>query len=196
MFQIVLGLMCPGGLCRGGKSQNEAKSRRFGMDMPSRAFYEGLIPKRFGSTLFWLLCGPSGRSVWHFSAGFPFPVFPMLHIRSWPNGFAGRCSRERASGDARYSLLGKRFLRRLRIIQLRIHINSCWLPLPRREKLLLLRPWLLSGNTLWKVQALYKVLPDNFMMRRSLPGKKIVTTSAIACSRCGFGRITVRLSEL
>ena len=45
LFQIVLGLMCPGGLCRGGKSQNEAKSRRFGMDLPSRAFYEGVNPK-------------------------------------------------------------------------------------------------------------------------------------------------------
>ena len=52
LFKIVLGLMCPGGLCRGGKSQNEAKSRRFGMDMPCRAFYEGLIPKRFGTRLF------------------------------------------------------------------------------------------------------------------------------------------------
>ena len=41
LFQIVLGLMCPGGLSGGGKSQNEAKSRRFGMDMPSRVFYEG-----------------------------------------------------------------------------------------------------------------------------------------------------------
>ena len=125
LFQIVLGLMCPGRLSGGGESQNEAKSRRFGMDMPSRAFYEGLIPKRFGTTLFWLLCGPSGRSVWHFSPCFPFPVFPMCHIKSGTNGFAERCSRERASGDARYSLLGKRFLRRLRIIQLRIHINSC-----------------------------------------------------------------------
>ena len=45
LFQIVLGLMCPGGLCRGGESQNGAKSRRFGMDMPSRAFYEGVNPK-------------------------------------------------------------------------------------------------------------------------------------------------------
>ena len=45
LFQIVLGLMCPGGLCGGGKSQNEAKSRRFGMDLPSRAFYEGVNPK-------------------------------------------------------------------------------------------------------------------------------------------------------
>ena len=41
LFQIVLGLMCSGGLSGGGESQNEAKSRRFGMDMPSRAFYEG-----------------------------------------------------------------------------------------------------------------------------------------------------------
>ena len=41
LFQIVLGLMCPGRLSGGGKSQNEAKSRRFGMDLPSRAFYEG-----------------------------------------------------------------------------------------------------------------------------------------------------------
>ena len=41
LFQIVLGLMCPGGLSGGGKSQNEAKSRRFGIDLPSRAFYEG-----------------------------------------------------------------------------------------------------------------------------------------------------------
>ena len=45
LFQIVLGLMCPGGLSGGGESQNEAKSRRFGMDMPSRAFYEGVNPK-------------------------------------------------------------------------------------------------------------------------------------------------------
>ena len=45
LFQIVLGLMCPGGLCRGGESQNGAKSRRFGMDLPSRAFYEGVNPK-------------------------------------------------------------------------------------------------------------------------------------------------------
>ena len=52
LFQIVLGLMCPGGLSGGGKSQNEAKSRRFGMDMPCRAFYEGLIPKRFGTRIF------------------------------------------------------------------------------------------------------------------------------------------------
>ena len=41
LFQIVLGLMCPAGLSGGGESQNEAKSRRFGMDMPFRAFYEG-----------------------------------------------------------------------------------------------------------------------------------------------------------
>ena len=41
LFKIVLGLMCPGGLCGGGESQNEAKSRRFGMDLPPRAFYEG-----------------------------------------------------------------------------------------------------------------------------------------------------------
>ena len=41
LFQIVLGLMCSGGLSGGGESQNEAKSRRFGMDQPSRAFYEG-----------------------------------------------------------------------------------------------------------------------------------------------------------
>ena len=41
LFQIVLGLMCSGGLSGGGESQNEAKSRRFGMDLPSRAFYEG-----------------------------------------------------------------------------------------------------------------------------------------------------------
>ena len=45
LFQIVLGLMCPGGLCRGGESQNGAKSRRFGMDWPSRAFYEGVNPR-------------------------------------------------------------------------------------------------------------------------------------------------------
>ena len=45
LFQIVLGLMCPGRLYRGGKSQNEAKSRRFGIDRPSRAFYEGVNPK-------------------------------------------------------------------------------------------------------------------------------------------------------
>ena len=45
LFKIVLGLMCPRRLCRGGESQNEAKSRRFGMDMPSRAFYEGVNPK-------------------------------------------------------------------------------------------------------------------------------------------------------
>ena len=37
--------MCPRGLSGGGESQNEAKSRRFGMDMPSRAFYEGVNPK-------------------------------------------------------------------------------------------------------------------------------------------------------
>ena len=41
LSQIVLGLMCPGRPSRGGESQNEAKSRRFGMDMPCRAFYEG-----------------------------------------------------------------------------------------------------------------------------------------------------------
>ena len=45
LFQIVLGLMCPGGLSGGGESQNEAKSRRFGMDRPCRAFYEGVNPK-------------------------------------------------------------------------------------------------------------------------------------------------------
>ena len=45
LSQIVLGLMCPGRLYRGGKSQNEAKSRRFGIDRPSRAFYEGVNPK-------------------------------------------------------------------------------------------------------------------------------------------------------
>ena len=37
--------MCPRGLCRGGKSQNEEKSRRFGVDLPCRAFYEGVNPK-------------------------------------------------------------------------------------------------------------------------------------------------------
>ena len=45
LFKIVLGLMCPGRPSRGGESQNEAKSRRFGMDMPCRAFYEGVNPK-------------------------------------------------------------------------------------------------------------------------------------------------------
>ena len=45
LSQIVLGLMCPGRPSRGGESQNEAKSRRFGMDMPCRAFYEGVNPK-------------------------------------------------------------------------------------------------------------------------------------------------------
>ena len=45
LSQIVLGLMCPVGPSRGGKSQNEAKSRRFGIDRPSRAFYEGVNPK-------------------------------------------------------------------------------------------------------------------------------------------------------
>ena len=45
LFKIVLGLMCPGRLSGGGESQNEAKSRRFGMDMPCRAFYEGVNPK-------------------------------------------------------------------------------------------------------------------------------------------------------
>ena len=45
LFKIVLGLMCPGGPARRGESQNEAKSRRFGMDLPSRAFYEGVNPK-------------------------------------------------------------------------------------------------------------------------------------------------------
>ena len=39
--QIVLGLMCHERPSRGGESQNGAKSRRFGMDMPCRAFYEG-----------------------------------------------------------------------------------------------------------------------------------------------------------
>ena len=51
LFQIVLGLICPVRLSGGGKSQNEAKSRRFGMDLPSRAFYEGWIPERFGTTV-------------------------------------------------------------------------------------------------------------------------------------------------
>ena len=37
--------MCPGRLSGGSESQNEAKSRRFGMGMPSRAFYEGVHPK-------------------------------------------------------------------------------------------------------------------------------------------------------
>ena len=37
--------MCPGRLSGGGKSQNGAKSRRFGMDLPSRAFYEVVNPK-------------------------------------------------------------------------------------------------------------------------------------------------------
>ena len=41
LFQIVLGLMCPGRLSGGGESQNGAKSRRFGIDLPCRAFYEG-----------------------------------------------------------------------------------------------------------------------------------------------------------
>ena len=45
LSQIVLGLMCPRGQSGGGESQNEAKSRRFGMDLPSRAFYEGVNPK-------------------------------------------------------------------------------------------------------------------------------------------------------
>ena len=45
LSQIVLGLMCPGGLSGGDKSQNEAKSRRFGMNLPSTAFYEGVNPK-------------------------------------------------------------------------------------------------------------------------------------------------------
>ena len=45
LFQIVLGLMCLGRLSGWGESQNEAKSRRFGMDRPSRAFYEGVNPK-------------------------------------------------------------------------------------------------------------------------------------------------------
>ena len=41
LFQIVLGLMSPGALSGGDESQIEAKSRRFGMDLPFRAFYEG-----------------------------------------------------------------------------------------------------------------------------------------------------------
>ena len=45
LSQIVLGLICPGRPSRGGKSQNGAKSRRFGMDTSSRAFYEGVNPK-------------------------------------------------------------------------------------------------------------------------------------------------------
>ena len=45
LFQIVLGLMYPRGPSGGGKSQNEAKSRRFGMNLPSMAFYEGVNPK-------------------------------------------------------------------------------------------------------------------------------------------------------
>ena len=45
LSQIVLGLMCPGRPSRGGESQNGAKSRRFGMDMTCRAFYEGVNPK-------------------------------------------------------------------------------------------------------------------------------------------------------
>ena len=45
LFKIVLGLMCLGRLSGWGESQNEAKSRRFGMDRPSRAFYEGVNPK-------------------------------------------------------------------------------------------------------------------------------------------------------
>ena len=45
LFKIVLGLMCLADLSGGGESQNEAKSRRFGIDMPSRAFYEGVNPK-------------------------------------------------------------------------------------------------------------------------------------------------------
>ena len=45
LSQIVLGLVYPGRLSGGGESQNEAKSRRFGMDMPCRDFYEGVNPK-------------------------------------------------------------------------------------------------------------------------------------------------------
>ena len=41
LSKIVLGLMYPGRLSRGGKSQNDDFLLRFGIDMPSRAFYEG-----------------------------------------------------------------------------------------------------------------------------------------------------------
>ena len=62
LSQIVLGLICPGRLSGGGESQNEAKSRRFGIDMPCRAFYEGVNPKTI-----WDNCHEStGRRIGHF----------------------------------------------------------------------------------------------------------------------------------
>ena len=45
LSKIVLGLMYPGGLSGGGKSQNDDFLPRFGMNLPSRAFYEGVNPK-------------------------------------------------------------------------------------------------------------------------------------------------------
>ena len=38
LFQIVLGLGRPGGPSKGGKSQNGAKIRRFGINRPQSAF--------------------------------------------------------------------------------------------------------------------------------------------------------------
>ena len=60
--------MCPGRLSGGGESQNEAKSRRFGIDRPSRAFYEGVNPK----TILNNCPERTGRQVGN---------FPTLHVR-------------------------------------------------------------------------------------------------------------------
>ena len=58
--------MCPRGLSGGGESQNGAKSRRFGMNMPCRAFYEGVNPKTIWNNNY------SGHSM-----ALPDPVLPL-----------------------------------------------------------------------------------------------------------------------
>ena len=81
LFKIVLGFTPRRRAWKACPSQNDDFLPRFGIYPLYTALQGTSIPKRFGTTLFWLLCGPSGRSVWHFSPCFPFPVFPMLHIR-------------------------------------------------------------------------------------------------------------------
>ena len=112
---IRIRLMCSNGSCsksfwdspprrrpwKACPSQNDDFLHRFGLHPLQTSLQGTSIPKRFGTTLFQLLCGLSGWFVWHFSGGlcgtcrplFPSRVFPMCHIRKrigLPRGFSSR----------------------------------------------------------------------------------------------------------
>ena len=98
LSQIVLGLMCPGRLYRGGKSQNEAKSRRFGIDRPSRAFYEGVNPKTILNN-----CPEStGRHIGQFLTSHVRTLFRSYEV---PFLDCGECGKKAGRDDVRHFVL-------------------------------------------------------------------------------------------